>query len=208
MFKLPSLTKKYPLLLVIAVVVVYYFLIYLGSGTFHIGNAYNVPKTIVDELIQFTPWTVWIYIISYVYLFAPFVVTKDKEEIDKFLYSFISLSTVSCLIFFFFPTTVPRHEFVVAPDTFFLTKMSLEILRKLDVPFNCLPSLHVSTATLCYLFVARVKRQWHWGFLIMSVAISVSTMSTKQHHFYDCIAGFVLGVIFFRMFFNKSRATK
>ena len=57
---------------------------------------------------------------------------------------------------------------------------------------NCLPSLHVSTVTLCV--CALRGRRWFAPALLAGIPIALSTLTFKQHYVADVVAGLVLGL--------------
>ena len=181
------------------------------AGVYYLTNHNQVfklnalPMSSVDLLVPFKPWTIWVYISEYVYYVIAFLSFRNLMNVNKFLYSYLALSLLSCAIFFFWPTVFPRELYPLdasVPDG--ITKTVFSFLRThMDTPANCLPSHHVSSCfLLAFAFYTESKAKFRiylsWTFLI-----SLSTLSTKQHYFYDVVTGFLLAVVFYKIFWNK-----
>ena len=70
----------------------------------------------------------------------------------------------------------------------------LDILRSVDPPVNCLPSMHVAVATLAGLLIRRADALVGNVFLVLIPFIWYSTMALDQHWFVDGLVGMVLAV--------------
>jgi membrane-associated phospholipid phosphatase len=79
------------------------------------------------------------------------------------------------------------------------------MLRSLDAGVNLLPSLHASQTLLAAIVMVTASRihgvrtfWWAWG-LFLYLPIIVSTLLTKQHYVIDIVAGFLVGVITWKL---------
>lgn len=200
------------------ILIVYFFACYFFSGYFYLGKPWEIPLTAVDEFFMFSPGFIFIYFSSYIYPLSIFILGKDPNWINRFIISFVILVAISTLIFFLFPTIIPRHAYPVVGDLNPLTEFSMMLIRTMDVSNNCLPSLHVSSSVLitAFYFHDGDDSKWFKGCkkyfipsLIWSLLIIISTMTTKQHYFWDCVGGvFTALLVYFGIFRRMQFNTK
>jgi membrane-associated phospholipid phosphatase len=175
--------------------------LYLFSNHVHFSVPQLLPLSAIDRAIPLLPWTVWIYLSEYVFFVAVYLVCRDLANLNKWFYSFLSLQAVSFAIFLLWPTTFPRDLYPLVPaemDRF--TLAAFTALRQGDTPANCCPSLHVSSVYLStFIFLDDQKEKFPFFFL-WGTAIALSTLPTKQHYLVDVIAGFLMSVLFYRIF--------
>ncbi len=160
----------------------------------------ELPMTFLDEMVPFLPWTIFIYMSEYFYFTAIYIICKDLENLNKYLYSFFFTQALSCLIFLIYPTTYPRDQFPVPAETPVLLQSLWAWLRSQDAPTNCLPSLHVSTVYLSAFIFKDEQREKLPFFLGWATLIALSTLPTKQHYLVDVVTGLVLAIIMYVMF--------
>ena len=170
----------------------FYALFYKLAGLFYFGEPTEIPFTTVDAFWTFNPHWILIYVSSNFVLPLCYFLWFHKIRFD-FLGSFAVLTITSCLIFIFYPTYIPRDEFM--PDQMFiLYEWLFKAVHTADGVTNCLPSLHVSTAFFVAWWSWEVHRKYFSLFVIYAVLVSISTMTVKQHYFYDAMAGFFLSL--------------
>ncbi len=173
-----------------------------------------LPLTLVDQKIPYLPESVWVYISLFVFVPLSFWLHRCTISINRFLYGYLTLFLVSCMIFYFFPVTYPRHLFPDIPplnrhpsgfNPFLsilelMTQFLVNTLRTVDTPRNCTPSLHVSTAFLIALGFLEDQKRYFPLFLTWAILLSVSTLTMKQHYLWDVASGFILGVFTYLVF--------
>lgn len=195
------LTPKNRIVCTISFAVLVLFL-YFISGVISNKSAVFLPMTKFESNIPFLVWTIWIYFILYpIYMAWAVLSVKSISQMNKTLYSLIILTVLSCIVFILFPITYPRDYFPLPPENS-ISILIFKILRSVDKPSNCLPSLHVG---LCYLFAYGFYNENKKKFIIafiLSTIIALSTLTTKQHYIYDIICGFLISTSLF-IFFNK-----
>lgn len=169
-----------------------------------ISNQYPNPleMTNFEQSVPFLTWTIWIYIGVYpAYILWAVFGYKDEIEMNKTLYAFSVLCLVSCSVFLIYPVTYPRELFPL-PDESSVTVFLFKMTRLVDKPSNCLPSLHVG---LCFIFAFgywKENKVKFWISIFLSILISISTLTTKQHYLADIIASlFIASAIY--LFFKK-----
>lgn len=176
-----------------------YFLYYF-TNHHPVFTPRTLPMTGLDEAVPFVPWTVLIYVSEYVYFSVIYIICRDMENVNKYLYSFFSVQFLSCLVFFLWPTVYPRELFPVPENTHPFLDAIWTWLRTQDAPTNCFPSLHVSTVYLSAFIFRDEQREKFPFFFTWGTLIAFSTLPTKQHYIADVVAGWVLAVAAYYLF--------
>jgi membrane-associated phospholipid phosphatase len=176
--------------------------LYVTSNQFPIFTPRLLPMSWVDVAVPFMPDTVWIYVSEWIFFWVAYVICRDMENVNKYLYAFFALQLSSVMIFWVWPTTYPRDQFPLPEDLNAATYYVFSNLRSADAPTNCCPSLHVSSDYLTtFLFLNEQKRKFPF-FFIWGTLIGLSTLTTKQHYIIDVIAGFLMAIIVYWIFFH------
>ena len=174
--------------------------LYLTSNHFHIAPPQLLPMSMIDNAVPFIPETIWIYLSEYFLFFTTYAAMKDIRLSNRYVYSFLSLQTVSVLIFWVFPTAFPRDLFPLPEGLDAATAYVFKSLRTTDSPANCLPSLHVSSVYLSALMFLKERRSKFPYMFLWATMIGVSTLTTKQHYLIDVITGLLMAVTFHWIF--------
>jgi len=164
-----------------------------------------LPLTDLDRAIPLLPWTAWIYVSGILFLPAAYLLNRCVVSLNRHLWSFLVLQSVSVAIFLIHPTTYPREAFPLQEGAWLL-----ELVRGIDRPVCSAPSLHVSVATLVALGFLEDRREWFVPMAFWSLALSLSTLTTKQHAVVDVVSGFGLACLVFWTFHRwlPARLTK
>ncbi len=182
----------------------------IGYACYYLTNHHDffrphyLPMSWVDQNTPFIPMSVLIYVSEYFYFAFVYILLRDYDNINKYLYSFFLLQVVSCSVFAAFPTIYPRENFPIPSETPQWLTHLWAWLRTQDAATNCFPSLHVSSVYLsAFVFLAEGRRKTFWIFFVWSTAIAISTLTTKQHYLADIISGITLAVVFYYWFHAK-----
>jgi membrane-associated phospholipid phosphatase len=182
-------------------VAAFFFVVYSTTNHIHFFTPVELPMSAIDQWVPLVPASIWIYISEYTMFAVAFYLMKDIESINRYAYSFGLMMVICAIFFIFYPTTYPRHLYPLPSDILFINKLPFGIIRTLDDPSNSFPSSHVSACFVTALaFVNESKKKMAF-FIIWSLLISVSTLTTKQHYLADVIAGFALAVFSHVFFF-------
>ena len=153
----------------------------------------NTPRELtmlrLDRWMPLVPFTIWIYLSDYLHLIGAYWICKGSSNLTRMVYSLVTLEFVGVAIHVAYPTAYPRFLFPLPVGISGLTLWLWNFTRAVDFPTNCLPSLHAGNVTLAWL---AVKREYKWlgrFWLLWTILILISTMTTKQHYFVDLIAG-------------------
>ncbi len=201
---LPLIYRRERRLLYLLAGCVLFTVFYLGVSRVLVFEAVEVQQLPIDRLVPFTPWSIWVYLSTFPFLFGLFWVAERPDNLSRLLFGFTALLLTSSAIFWFFPTTIPRTPYAVEATGFSPNALALDFLRLIDKPTNCVPSLHVSASLLFTLFFfneARYRRYFPMV-VLWFLLIVWSTMATKQHYFIDVVAGAGMGLVFYLIFFR------
>jgi membrane-associated phospholipid phosphatase len=168
--------------------------LYLPANHIHIFPPQELPRGWIDMMVPFMPYTVWIYLSEYLFFIAVYMTCKNMTNLNKYFYSFLTLQSVSVLIFWVWPTTYPRDLFPLPDDLGRVTYYLFNTLRMTDTPANCCPSLHVSSVYLSAFIFLNEQRKKFPFFFLWATAVAVSTLTTKQHYVVDVIMGFIMAI--------------
>jgi len=159
------------------------------------GAPVHLTLTPLDAAIPLVPWTVWIYGSGTKMALLAWLSVPDRLAARRLFFSLVLAAMVCWVFFFAWPTTYPR-ELWPLPDGDSVTLLEFADLRQADSPSNCFPSQHVALAwALALCWVDWTRRRWvKAGVLAWALAVSVCTLTTKQHYLVDIPGGVVAGI--------------
>lgn len=143
----------------------------------------------LDDLLPLMPKTVWIYTSYYLLIPISIGLLWNTPYISVFLSTHIVSTALASLIWWLLPNGVHR------PDIGVLKGRSFKLLRFIyqhDNDSNGLPSGHVANSFISCFYLAIVFHQFWFLFYLLLLGISFSTLTTKQHYFYDMITTLVI----------------
>lgn len=179
-----------------------YFLINLTTT-----SATDITKPL-DYLIPFNEWFVIPYVFWYVYTFGALLIMAyyDHKTYFKLLFSILVGMAICFVIYYIYPTTVPRPE--IMPDN--ILKKAVLVIYSNDKPYNCFPSIHMLDTLLITLFVLKNRSSLLLKVSVSSICILIylSTFFVKQHSLLDAAASTILGTVLFLFFESGSIADR
>ncbi len=141
-------------------------------------------KTKFDTLIPLMPWTVWIYF-SYYFLFpASIALSWNSDYAIPLLVTLIFSTTIASVFWRIFPNGVMRPQIEIHYSHH---HRLLGLIYSHDRDCNGLPSGHVLHSFVACFFLAKLFPHLWAFFVIILLAISFSTLTTKQHYFLDMV---------------------
>lgn len=161
----------------------------------------TLPLTVVDRLVPFVPEAIWIYLSAYVLVILSFLMRRTTASSSRAIYAFATVTLLGTSVHFFYPTTFDRASFPILPQLDALSRTGMWLLRSLDSPASCLPSLHVALAVLAALLHVHRRRRFV-PMALWASAIAVSTLLTKQHYLIDVLAGAGLSIAVYLAWFE------
>jgi hypothetical protein len=184
-----------PLSFMISIMVSNIFYKLLNNGD---GNI-NSLVTNVDEAIPFLKIFILPYIMWYGYITIGLIYLCMKNR-KVYYTSLVSLNVgliVCYIIYAIFQTTVPRP---IVTDSDILSKL-VSAIYKHDNPFNCFPSMHVTTTYILIKGINDTENNIITTLLfnIIGVLIIISTQFVKQHVVLDLIFALLLCEVIVRL---------
>ena len=164
-----------------------------GLWVHELVQVQSEPLFIVDNAMEraipFLPWTIWIYFSFFIFIGST-VFRVEKELFWRFVMS----STLAALIAWSFvlllPISFDRPDPALIESDLYSRIYTL--VHEADPSHITFPSLHVAVTWICnFLLWNRPGRGWR---IALGVAISLSTLFTKQHLVSDVIGGVALAL--------------
>ncbi len=193
--RVPSFTKF--LIAVLASLV--NAVLYLVPNHFQLEPARQLPWTRFDAAVPFVPSTLWIYVSDYVLVASAFMLCADWDSVKRFARAYFALLVTGSTVHLLWPTLFPREAFPLTGDG--VTATVFGLLRKVDLPTSCLPSMHVASSYLAAFSLWRHRGVVRVGWLAWATAVAVSTLTAKQHYAIDVLAGLALAGVFWAGFY-------
>ena len=184
---------------VVALFVFFFTVGYGFTNRFPVFTPQLLPMTSVDHFFGFHPWTVWVYMSDYILIFLPVVLVTKISVMKHILKGFLYNFAIHFPIFFFFPTTMIRPPLL--EENF--TNWAFNILRLMDTPVNCFPSQHVSLCFVVAMGFWNYQRKLAIFFYCWAILISLSTLTTKQHYFWDVLGGVLVAALIYIFVYRK-----
>jgi protein-tyrosine phosphatase/membrane-associated phospholipid phosphatase len=150
-----------------------------------------------ERQIPFVPWLIIPYMsIDLFFIAAPFV-CKTDAEVKTMARRIVFVIMVGGLTFLLFPLKFAFDR----PEASGWLGVVFNNFRKMDQPFNLLPSLHIGLRTvLAAVYARHTKGLWRLLSNVWFSLIGISTLMTYQHHFLDVVGGFVVATFSFYLF--------
>lgn len=177
----------------IMILIIFYKLLNNGNGNIY-SLITNIDKTIPFLKIFILPYITWY---GYIAIGLIYLCMKNRKTYYISLIS-LNIGIVVCyVIYALFQTTVPRP---IVNDTDILSVL-VNIIYKYDNPFNCFPSMHVTTTYILLKGIKQAEKNIITRFIlnIIGMLIIISTLFVKQHVILDLAIAMVLGEVIFRL---------
>jgi membrane-associated phospholipid phosphatase len=166
-------------------------LIYLPTSSWFTSGVQ--PKLPIDI---FPLWPVWVipYVLCYPLWIAGFAWAAFKMSdrmFRAFALAFLVTCSVSIVIFFIYPTYVPKAELHGNGPLIFL----LRLLHENAGRYNALPSGHIYITALLTFFYSLWYPRYRPLWILALVIVSFSTLFTLQHYILDIVAGLLVAAL-------------
>lgn len=150
----------------------------------------------LDTAIPFLPWTVSIYILSYFFWIVNYILAARRDKASAYRFFCADFITRCVCLFFFLalPTTNIRPG-VVGNG---IWSALMRLIYNSDAADNLFPSIHCIASYLSAVGIKNDKRVplWYRVFsYLLTVAICISTVTTKQHVVVDVAGGIALAAV-------------
>ncbi len=164
-----------------------YAICYVLPNLFPLSPPNTLPLYAVDLAIPLIPWTFLIYVSDYLLFFLVILIHPTAASFRVFSRQAFLVLFICGTFFLLYPTTYPRPEYPSSSSA--LITWIMNLIRFADTPNNCFPSMHVAMTGIGAWSLRSVKpRSFPWVFL-WTIAIFLSTLTTKQHYVWDVVGG-------------------
>ena len=175
-----------------AIVGVAFFGIYPTTNWWAGQRAQHYALYVPQELaLPFWPRWIWLYLSMYVlFLLPPFWL--NPPALRRLARELIVATLLAGLVFVLWPAKLGFAR--VLPDDAFYAKL-FAALFSVDLPYNLVPSLHVTYSATIALALMRAVPLWSrvaWATWLL--AIGASTVLVHQHHVLDVATGVLLSL--------------
>lgn len=153
-----------------------------------------MPLTPVDGWVTFNPLWMIPYASLWMYVTLPPSLLMNGRELALYGAGCVVLSVAGLLTFYAWPTTLPSMDYDWSRYP------SIRFMKSVDASGNACPSLHVGFAAYSAFWLDLLIRRLRLPFSLRvangtwALAISISTMGTKQHVAWDVVGGAALGL--------------
>lgn len=175
------------------------FGLYVGCNRLMADTTRELPLTALDHAIPLLPWSAWVYASGLLFMPAAYALNRCVASLGRHLWSFAALNLVTAACFLAWPVTYPRADFPLPPGQGAL----LALIRAVDSPACCVPSLHASVPALVALGFLDDRREWFPVMALWALALAGSALTTKQHYIWDVAAGWALAGAMFWVFHRR-----
>lgn len=179
-----------PTLLVAGCAALYHLALYGFANRFPSRPAAVFTQRWLDQAMPLWPWTVWVYLSAHLVVLTAFWLTRAPGARTRFAAAFAVAIALSAFVHWAWPVRFPRELFPLqggGPAVAVLAG-----LRAVDHAGSAIPSLHVAMVALAALQLARDRNRWAPAIALWALAVTVSTLTTKQHYAVDAVAGVAL----------------
>jgi len=158
---------------------------YLWVNQYAYPTSFLLPFTLLDGALPFSPWALPIYLSHFVFLPWALLSIRSDTRFRETCASFAAATVLCCAVFLLYPTRFARPDW---PPGY-----GFALLRLIDTPANCFPSLHVALAALAAWALRGTKRSLPAA--AWTAAIALSTVLVKQHYFVDIPGGLAVAAL-------------
>lgn len=172
------------------------FSVYWGVRFFYNDRVFHDLTSFYDERIPVLPIFVLIYLGSYAFWIANYILISrvNKEQCYRLVTADLLGKLICGVIYILYPTTNIRPD--ITTSGIFVDM--LQGLYSRDAANNLFPSIHCLVSWYCYVGLRNCKTipAWYRYFsLFIASMICISTLVTKQHVIVDVLGGVMFAEI-------------
>ena len=162
-----------------------------GLWLHELVQAQATPLLVVDNAMErsipFLPWTIWVYFSFFLFIGSTVFRVEDRL-FWRFVVSSSLAATIAWTVVLLLPITFERPDPALIDSEIY--RRIYTLVHEADPSHITFPSLHVAVTWICnFLLWRRPGRGWR---IALGVAISLSTLFTKQHLVSDVVGGVLL----------------
>jgi len=144
----------------------------------------------LDHIVPFYAPSVVVYLGIYALAVVPVCIVDDRRVLLRGAGAYATLLACGVPFWLLWPVTVPRSPIPVTD----LWTWGVALMRWVDPPLNCFPSMHVGETVLAALLCWRLDRGVAVVVGILAAMVWWSTLALDQHWFVDGLSGAVFAV--------------
>ncbi len=163
-----------------------------GSG----GKRHTLPSAL-DDMVPFEPAWVVVYALVFLQALAPLAVVTDPRVLNRTVAAYLTIYAIGTPIWLLYPVVVPRPPLPIVD----LWTYGIGIVRYVDPPGNCMPSMHVALAVMATLAVRRHDRLAGALLAVSAALIWWSTLAIRQHWASDGVVGAGFAIVADQLWF-------
>jgi membrane-associated phospholipid phosphatase len=187
-----DLIERAPTLAVVACAALYHLLLYGLANRYPAGPVALLQERWLDRAVPLWPWTIWIYASAHLLVVATFWSTRAPGARTRFATVFAVIIPICVLVHWAWPVRFPRELYPLGDGGAGVA--FLRWLRNVDRAGSAFPSLHVAMVAASALQAARGRLRGAPAIALWAAAVSISTLTTKQHYAVDVAAGIALAL--------------
>lgn len=170
-----------------------FVVLYLLPNQLLVNHARLLPLTTLDRWVPFLPWTFLLYVSDYALVVLPVFLLKSRALFESYVRMAFGVLIVCGGVFWCFQTQYPRPVYPNVANPLIAAAMSL--IRTLDTPGNCFPSMHVALTGVAVWALRSSPSAFQVILWVWFLAICGSTLTTKQHYAVDIVGGMLVAVV-------------
>ena len=179
--------ERMGLLLVLAGI---FFTTYGVIAAVQVDAELHTLETPIDRWIEFSPPWILIYGALYPIVISPLLILTHRHIAFRGAIGLAIVVGSGVPFWFLYPVSVPRPPIEIV-DTW---TWGILVVRHLDPPTNCFPSMHVAEAAFASFLVWRHDRLWGGIVLTATALIWYSSLAIGQHWFVDGLVGIAIAL--------------
>lgn len=167
------------------------FGVYGLVGAHQVDAELHTLETGIDRAIGYSTIGVLFYGAYYPVLIAPLTILTSRRVAWRAALGLCVLVAVGLPFWWFYPVTVPRPPVDVEGTL----SWGVVMVRYIDPPTNCFPSMHVGAAAFASLLVWRHDEVMGVVCLTITAGIWLGSVMIAQHWFVDGLCGVAIAVL-------------
>ena len=174
-------------------------LAYLAINSITSRLPYDVnAMTAWDRAIPFIPEWVWVYNLNIPMPLALILFIKQGDELMEVVAGYLVIFVVAGSLFLALPVHADELRAVIAHQPQTLSVALVDFYYNFDGIGNCLPSLHVAYSVYAGWWGLKLMPRWlGLPYALLGLAITVSTMTIKQHFIADVVSAIlIVGIVY------------
>jgi membrane-associated phospholipid phosphatase len=168
---------------------------YYLTNHFHFFEPVELSFFAFEHHIPLMPWSIWPYLTMYSFTAFLLITLRDEENLNRMGMALIATQLIAFIVFTLYPTTYPRPSVIDLSGADYFSRNMFLSLWNADNPANCCPSLHVANSILAAMGFWYEQRKKFVPYMVWALIICFTTLTTKQHYFWDVIWGIILALL-------------